>query len=182
MEIMVAAGLLNATRGLEEFVGCPITMGTIQAQVVRLNELPLGVGDPGAEMVGIYLQMKGDLSGQALLVLPKVSALHLVDLLTESPPGTTTSLGDIERSALAEAGDVMVSYFLNAVAGLTGRPLLPSTPTVMVDMLANILDVFVVPMGEGNGELMVMETRLYDTQGLVEARFWVLPDLASQLQ
>jgi chemotaxis protein CheC len=182
MEIIVAAGLLNATRGLEEFAGCPITMGTIQAKVVRFDELSIGTDAPTSESVGIYLQMKGSLGGQALLILPKTSALNLADLLQEVPPGTTTNLGDVERSALAEAGDVMVSYFLNAVSGLTRQPLLPSTPTVMVDRLATILDKFIAPMDEASGELMVMETILYDTQGLIEAHFWVLPDLASQLQ
>ena len=67
---------------------------------------------------------------------------------------------------------------LSQVAGLTGRPLLPSPPTVVVDMLTNVLDVF-IPKGERDGELMVMETELNDTEGLVRARFWVLPDLAS---
>jgi chemotaxis protein CheC len=182
MEIIVAAGLLNAARGLEEFVGCPITMGTIQANVICPDELTAGPDSPASESVGIYLQMKGNLGGHALLILPIASALNLVDLLQELPPGTTTSLDDIERSALAEVGDVMVSYFLNAVAGLTRQPLLPSTPTVMVDMLATILAKFSASMDEMDGELMVMETILYDTQGLIEARFWVLPDLASRLQ
>jgi chemotaxis protein CheY-P-specific phosphatase CheC len=127
------------------------------------------------EMVGVYLHIKGDMDGQALLILPKTSALNLADLLMELPPGTTSSLGNVERSALAELGDVMVSYFLNAVAGLTGQPLLPTPPTVVVDMLTNVLDVF-IPKRERENELMVMETFLNDTQGLVQARFWVLPN------
>jgi chemotaxis protein CheC len=182
MEIVVAAGLLNATRGLEEFVGCPITMGTIQAKVVRLDELSTSTDAPASESVGIYLQMKGNLGGHALLILPIASALNLVDVLQEVPPGTTARLADMERSALAEVGDVMVSYFLNAVAGLTRQPSLPSTPTVMVDRLATILDKFTASMDEMTSELMVMETILHDTQGLIEAHFWVLPDLVSQLQ
>jgi chemotaxis protein CheC len=179
MEIVVAAGVLNATRGLETFVGHPISMGTIQARMVRFDDLAASVGDPIDEMVGIYLQIKGDMGGQALLILPRTSALNLVSLLMRLPPGTIAELGEVERSALAEVGDVMVSYFLNAVAGLTGRPLLPSTPTVVVDMLANVLDVFVAPEDDRNGELMVMETVLNDTEGLVQAYFWILPDFTT---
>ncbi|MCP4542471.1 MAG: hypothetical protein GY832_35565 [Chloroflexi bacterium] len=175
MEIMVAAGVLNATRGMETFVGHPITMGTIQAKVVRFDDLSAGFGDPLMEMVGVYLHIEGDLDGEALLILPKTSALHLADLMMELPPGTTTILGNVERSALAELGDVMVSYFLNAVAGLTGQPLLPSPPTVVVDMLTHVLDVF-IPKSDRDNELMLMETLLNDSQGLVQARFWVLPN------
>lgn len=179
MEIVVAAGVLNATRGLETFVGHPISMGTIQARMVRFDDLAPNVGDPIDEMVGVYLQMKGDIGGQALLILPTASALNLVGLLMKLPPGTISDLGEVERSALAEVGDVMVSYFLNAVAGLTGRPLLPSTPTVVVDMLVNVLDVFVAPGDDMSGELMVMETVLNDTKGLVQAYFWILPDFTT---
>jgi chemotaxis protein CheC len=175
MEIMVAAGVLNATRGLETFMGHPISMGTIQAKVVHFDDLSAGFGDPMMEMVGVYLHMKGNMDGQALLILPKTSALNLADLLMKSSPGTTTNLGNVERSALAELGDVMVSYFLNAVAGLTGQPLLPSPPTVVVDMLTNVLDVF-IPEDKRDSELMIMETFLNDSAGLVQARFWVLPN------
>ncbi len=178
VEIMVAAGVLNATRGLETFVGHPISMGTMQAKVVHFDDLSADFGDPMMEMVSVYLDIKGDMGGQVLLILPKTSALNLTDLLMELPPGTTTDLGNEERSALAELGDVMASYFLNAIAGLTGRPLLPSPPTVAVDMLANVLDVF-IPKSQRDSELMVMETLLNDSKGLVQARFWVLPNLTS---
>ena len=139
MRILVDAALQNAVRGLSEFMERPITTGTTQARVVRFGEISTGVGDPESEMVGIYLRMKGDLSGQAILILPLASALNMANLLMEAPAGTSTSLGNMERSALGETGHIMVSYFLNAMYALTGKPLRPSTPAVMVDMLGAIL-------------------------------------------
>lgn len=182
VEIMVSAALLNAARGLSGLLKRPITTGTVQARVVNFGEIFTGVGHPELEMVGVYLQMQGDLGGQAMLMLPLSSALNLADLLMEETPGTSTSLGEVERSALAEAGHLMVAYFLNAMAVLTGRPLRPSPPAVMVDMLGSILSVLATAVGEETDELMIIETVLQDTKGLIEARFWVLPDLASQFQ
>jgi chemotaxis protein CheC len=140
------------------------------------------VGHPESEMVGVYFKMRGDLGGQAMLMLPLSSALNLADLLMEEAPGTSTSLGEVERSALAEAGHLMVAYFLNAMAVLTGKPLRPSPPAVMVDMLGSILSVLATAVGVESNELMIIETILQDVEGLVEARFWVLPDLASLFQ
>ena len=133
-------------------------------------------------MVAIYLQMQGDLSGQAMLIMTLPSALHMADLLMEEKVGTATSLGEMERSALAEAGHLMVAYFLNAMAVLTGRPLRPSPPAVIVDMLGAIASVPATRVGEESDELMIIETVLQDTGGLLHLRFWVLPDLASQFQ
>jgi chemotaxis protein CheC len=182
VEVMVSAALLNAARGLSELLNRPITTGTVQARVVDFGNVSEGIGHPESEMVGVYLQMQGDLSGQAILIMTLSSALHLADLLMEQALGTATHLGDIEISALAEAGHLMVAYFLNAMAVLTGKPLRPSPPGVMVNMLGAIVSVLATRVGEESDELMIIETILHDSEGLVKAHFWVLPDLASQFQ
>jgi chemotaxis protein CheC len=182
MEALVHAALLNATRGLSEFLELPITTGTPQARVIRFGEMFQGIGDPESETVGVYLRMKGALSGQAILILPLTSALHMADLLVGSPPGTSSSLNDVERSALGEAGHIMVSYFLNAMYTLTGKPLRPSTPAVMVDMLGAVLNVLATTVGELRDDLMIIELIFQNSESLIEGRFWVLPDLVSQFE
>jgi chemotaxis protein CheC len=129
-------------------------------------------------MVGIYLLMQGDLNGQAIMIFPLDSALNLADLLLDAPPGTATSLGELERSALAEVGNLTVSYFLNAMSALTGKPLRPSPPAVMVDMLGAILDVVAVSAAATSDELLIVETMLQEPDGDVQGRFWVMPDPA----
>jgi len=182
METLVHAALLNATRGLSEFLELPITTGTPQARVIRFGEMFQDIGDPESETVGVYLRMKGALSGQAILILPLTSALRIADLLMGTPPGTSSGLNDVERSALGEAGHIMVSYFLNAMYTLTGKPLRPSTPAVMVDMLGAVLNVLATTVGELRDDLMIIELMFQNSESLIEGRFWVLPDLVSQFQ
>jgi chemotaxis protein CheC len=131
-------------------------------------------------MIGVYLLIGGGLRGQAILILPLPSALNLVDLLMGEPPGTATELGEMERSALGEVGNLIVSYFLSAVADLVGMPQLlrPSPPAVMVDMLGAILDVIITPVAAVRDDLLIVETAFEGVQGTVQARFWVLPDPA----
>jgi chemotaxis protein CheC len=178
--LQVSAGMENAARGLSGMLGRTITTGTSQAKVVNFSELYKDIGHPETGMVGIYLLMEGDLSGQAILILTVESALDMVDLLMEDPPGTSTSLGDLERSALGEVGNLTVAYFLNAMSSLTGRDLRPSTPAVMADMLGAILNVLATTAGMTGDELLIIETVIQDPKDkLVEARFWVIPDLSS---
>lgn len=181
--LQVSAGMENAARGLSGMLGRTITTGTLQAKVVRFSELYTDLGHPETGMVGIYLRMEGDLRGQAILVLSVQSALDMADLLMEEPPGTSTTLGDLECSALGEVGNLTVAYFLNAMSSLTGKDLRPSPPAVMVNMLGAILNVLATTAGMTGDELLIIETVIQDPQDkLVEARFWVIPDLASEIE
>jgi chemotaxis protein CheY-P-specific phosphatase CheC len=71
-----------------------------------------------------------------------------------------------------------VSYFLNAVSGISKTPelLRPSPPAVMVDMLGAILDVIVTPVAAVRDDLLIIETAFKDGAGAIQGRFWVLPD------
>lgn len=102
----------GAGRGLSAMLGHPICITPLWLGTVPLAQIAAHTGDPETEMVGIYMLIEGDLSGQAILTLSLTSALNLVGMLLDTPPGTAARLGQLERSALAEVGNLMVSYFL----------------------------------------------------------------------
>ena len=114
------------------------------------------------------------------MILPITSAFHLADLMMNERPGTATTLGVLEQSALSEAGNMMLSNFLNGVASLDEMPdlLRPSPPAVMVDMLGAILNVVLTPVAAVRDDLLIIETTFRDTLRSVQGRFWVLPDPA----
>lgn len=136
------------------------------------------MGDPASEMACVHLLLEENLSGQSMLIFPVDSAHNLTDMLMDAPEGTPTSLGDLERSALAEVGNVIVSYFLNSIASLTGESLRPSPPVVLVDVPGEIVNAAITPVAVSIGDLLILETAFSDPSGLIQACFWVLPDLA----
>jgi len=68
-------------------------------------------------------------------------AFGLIDMLVGNAPGTTQEIGEMEASALCEVGNVVGSYFLNAIADDTGVRLLPSPPQVQMDAAESIINV-----------------------------------------
>jgi chemotaxis protein CheC len=170
----------RVTSGLSAITGRIISNDVPQVEKIPICQVAEHAGDPEANMVGIYLLMRGRLRGQAILILPMNSALYLVDLLTGQPQGTTTELGVVEHSALAEVGNIAVSRFLSGVASLGAMPdlLLPSPPAVMVNMLGATLDVIVTPVAAVRDDLLIIDMAFRDTRGAVRGRFWVLPDPA----
>ncbi|MGD8623794.1 MAG: hypothetical protein PVJ34_04605 [Anaerolineae bacterium] len=195
VEDILKASMEWAAQGLSEMVGSPIGIADFQVQTIPIAEVTTYAGDPEAEMVGVYLLIKGGLEGQALLLLPPVSAWHLVRLLLGDETGRGSDngstpplrrLGNLETSALAEVGNLMVSYFLNKVAAALGRPrlLYPSPPALMLDMVGAMLDVIATPVAAQSDELLVIACGL-ETEGreteLIQVHFWILPEPATRI-
>lgn len=172
------AVMQRVAQGLSHITGRRISSDIPRVRTAPVTRLATRVGDLATEVVGIYLQVEGELRGGAILILPLDSALSLVDLMLNAPPGKTTGVGFEEHSALAEAGNLTVSYFLNALVVLAGisKRLQPSTPAVIVGELDTILNSIVTQVAAGNDEPLIIETVFKDLRGTLQVHFWVFPD------
>lgn len=179
LEAMANEGVQHAARGLSDMVGETVTVSEPMVRLVPLTDIPLLLGGPENEAVGIYLQAEGKIGGQIMLILPLPKAQELVDLLMGEPVGTTRHLGSLERSALAEVGNLTGTFFLNAVALLTGLGGRPSPPAVMVDMLGAILDIIIATCGGISEQVLMIQASFLRGGREVEANFWVIPDPAT---
>ena len=81
----------------------------------------------------------------------------------------------MEASALQEMGNVTGSFFMNAVADNTGLRLMPSPPTVMMDMAGAILDAALAEVMTDREELFVMETVFSTKDREIRGMLLVLP-------
>lgn len=177
-DFMLRRVVWRVVSGLSEITGRAINNDAPSIEKIPIPQVSERAGGPEAKMVGIYVMIAGGLRGQALLILPIDSALHLADFMMGSQLGTATELGIMERSALSEIGNMVVSSFLNGVASLEDMPdmLRPSPPAVMVDMLGAILNVIMTPVAAVRDDLIIIETDFKDIRGTIQGRLWVLPD------
>lgn len=169
----------RVARALSTISGRTVSNGDLRIERVPITQITTHASGSEAEMVGIYLVMSGGLHGQALLILSMTRALYLADSLLGEPPGTATELGAVERSALAEVGNLTVSAFLTTVAAQnpqSPRLLRPSLPIVTVDMLGAILNMIVTPVAVVRDDLLIIEMDFSDAQKTIQGRFWVIPD------
>lgn len=167
----------RVARGLSDMAEQIIIHDTPKIKEIPLAQIATRAGAPEAEIVGIYLQMETGMRGRVIMILPLGFAMNLADLMSGSPRGTSTRLGMMERSVLAEVGNLSLSYFLNAVADLTGRSemLQPSPPAVIVDMLGAILDLFITSAAAMSDDLLIVETIFTDVARTMQFRLWMLP-------
>jgi chemotaxis protein CheC len=176
LQSIASAGIRNAAVGFSSLLGHNLSVSQPQVKVIPLLDIPKIVGGLENEAIGIYLRAEGDMSAQIMLIIPYQRALELVDLLMGVDPGSTTQLGSLERSALAEVGNMTGTFFLNAIAAATGASIRPTPPAVMVDMIGAILDIIIATSGGVSDQVMLLEARFYDGTRAVETSFWVIPD------
>jgi chemotaxis protein CheC len=176
VEVVASEGFQKAASGFSKMIG--LTLDVTQPKVVLkpFKDIPMLLGGPENDAVGIYLRMEGDLSGHVMLIIPFEKSLEIVDMLMDQPVGTTKVLGQMERSALAEVGNLTGTFFLNAIADITGTETRPSPPAVMVDMVSAILDVIVAMIGDIGDKVVMFQTKFSCGDRSTQADFWVIPD------
>lgn len=177
---LIKAGILNAVSGLSEMVGQEVSATSMKARQVSLKKVPGLLGGDDAQTTAVYLSVLGPARGHLVMVIHPHIALELVDLLMGDPPGTTRSLGDMEKSALGEMGNIMGSFFLNTLADATGLNLGVSPPAVMTDMAGAVIDAALAELMLEADEAMIVET-LYGTRDRqIDGTFLIMPSLSLQ--
>ena len=179
LQDIVEHGFENAARGFSGMVCTQISILETRICSIPFQQIPTLLGGAENEAVGIYLRIDGEFTGQVMVLLPLEKAMKMVDLLFEKEIGSTTQLGSLERSALAEVGNLICSCFLNEVYKLTKIFAVPTPPVVMIDMIGSILDVIIATMGELREKVFMFQTRFEICQRETPVNFWIIPDPVS---
>lgn len=135
----------------------------------------------GAEEItaGVLVKIGGEING----IMLSVQQMEFVNLILESMLKRSihdyAALEELERSALVEIGNIMISTFINAMSGLSGISVELTVPAFTVDMQGAILTV---PMAEYGGQsdyIMTIGANFICDSKQVPCRLLLSPDIRS---
>ena len=174
-------GAGHAATALSQMIGGTIMISVPRINVQRLEDVAPLVADPDEPVAAVLLHILGDLSGRTLLVFPKSAALQLAEMMLRRPAGTAGELGELEQSAIKEAGNILSSAYMNALSEFMGMLLLPSPPALAIDMSAAVLTTAYLQFGTNKDYVFCVESdfMLKDDQQRLRGFFLLLPDPAS---
>ena len=175
LSVIANIGCQRAGRGLSEMTGTPTEAKAAQVQRVPMGSVPDLVGGPEAVVTAAYLRIEGDVRGHMLLMLPLRDGARLASMLLGEPVEPLPDLSEMARSALGEAGNIIGSFFIGALADATRLELSPSPPAVVVDMSGAVLDVVLADLAKESEDVLVIDTVFTQSQHQVKAVFLVLP-------
>jgi chemotaxis protein CheC len=171
-------GVGHATTALSQLIDREIIIKALNLRIVPLNEFQDIIKDPHNLMVASYMNIEGELYGygSVLLLYTKDMALSLIDMITGTKPGSSKVLTPSDESTLKEIGSILACSYLNAIAKVTGSPLVPSVPRLISDMGGAIIDFILNQLGGITEHIFIIEAELTEAEKEIKGEFIFFPD------
>ncbi len=174
-------GAGHAATALSQMTGSTIMIKVPAINIVQLEAIPSQFAEDEEPVAAVMMHMLGDLSGRTLLVFPKPTVMRLAELMLRRPLGSSTALGEMETSAIKEAGNILSGAYMNALSDFLGMLLLPSPPSLVVDMSSAVLTSAYAQFASDPDCVLCVESEfmLTDLGQSLRGLFLLLPEPAS---
>jgi chemotaxis protein CheC len=174
-------GAGHAATALSQMIGGTIMISVPTIQITRLEEIPPQVAEPDEPVAAVLMHMLGDLTGRTMLVFPRGAALRIAELMMHKPQHSSSEFGEMEQSAIKEAGNILSSAYMNALSEFMHLMLLPSPPSLAIDMSTAVLTTAYLQFGTEKDFVFCVESEfmMTDLSEKLRGFFLLLPDPAS---
>lgn len=170
-------GAGNAMTALSTMLNCKVDMKVPQVRMLGFHEVGELIGGEEQVMAGIYLGVEGDITGSIMFLLEKESAKHIINKLMGMELASD-NFGELEISALMEVGNIIAGSYLNSLAMITNLTILPSPPSISVDMAGAILSVPAIEFGIMGDNILLIQSQFMDEMN-IDGYFIMVPDMDS---
>lgn len=174
-------GAGHAATALSQMTGNTIMIKVPAISVSSMEALPAQFSPDEEPVAAVLMHMLGDLSGRTLLVFPRPTVMRLAELMLRRPVGSSIALGELETSAIKEAGNILSGAYMNALSDFLGMLLLPSPPSLVIDMSTAVLTSAFGEFSPDPDSIICVESEfmLTATNDALRGFFLLLPDPAS---
>lgn len=168
-------GAGHAATALSELVDQKVMITVPKLEVIAVHEVPGVMGGSETLVAAVYLRVLGDVRGSMLFLVPRDSALSMVDLLQGHDVGTTKVIGETDEELLKQTGNILAMAYLNSLTRLTDLIFLPSPPAFAFDMAGAIMDSIMAEAGMVAEHAIVVSTEFLRIAEKVNAMLFFLP-------
>ena len=146
-------GAGNATTALATMLNIKVDMSVPNVALLPFDNISSFIGSEEQTVVGILLEIQGDIDGMMMF---------LFDM----------------KSALNEIGNIVSGSYLSALSGLTGMKMVSSVPALSIDMLGALLSVPAIEFGKYGDKLLMIQSE-FGEDDFVTGYFLLIPELES---
>jgi chemotaxis protein CheC len=168
-------GAAHAATTLSQMLGSTVQMSVPAIKAVDISELGTYMGEEAAAMVAFELQGEIPHGGFVIFYITKESAIRLTNTMLGLTDMNRT-MNEMDESAIIEVGNIMVSAFLDATAELLGFVMLPSPPSLTIDMAHAAMSSLIAGMGEEVDEVLLFSTELTCDEHKIDSDIIMMPE------
>ncbi|NMB98232.1 MAG: chemotaxis protein CheC [Clostridiaceae bacterium] len=176
-------GAGNAATALSKLLKKKISMYVPNVRIMEFKDVSNMLENAEKPVIGILIQITGDLPGYILIILEyETAGLFLCNLAKSSSLRIDVSseefvFTEIELSALKEVGNILAASYLSALSDLTGLKTCTSVPGIAIDMAGSILSFPAIELGKFCSNVLYIETRFYEGTNNIRGDFILIPAL-----
>lgn len=174
-------GAGHAATALSQMIGGRIMISVPRITMTPLEEVPRQLSAPEEPIAAVLMHMLGDLTGRTLLIFPRPTAKRLAELMLRRPINADAELNELEQSAVKECGNILSAAYMNALSEFMGMMLLPSPPSLAVDMWSAVITTAYLQFAAEPNFVVCVESEFFLEESTERLRglFLLLPDPAS---
>ncbi|TCT15078.1 chemotaxis protein CheC [Natranaerovirga pectinivora] len=172
-------GAGNATTALSQLINKKIDMGVPKVNILEFKDLSEILGGAENPVVGILLNVEGQINGMMMFVLQQSSAHNLVNLLMGRDLDDFTEFTEMDLSALNEIGNIIAGAYLSSLSSLTELKIIASVPYMAMDMAGAILSVPAIEFGKVGDKALLIQTDFGKGKEEVKGYFILIPEMES---
>ncbi|KQU60352.1 chemotaxis protein CheC [Rossellomorea marisflavi] len=172
-------GAGHAATSLSFLLDKKIDMKVPAVDMVSFDEMTELAGGAETIVVGIFLRIQGEVTGNMFFLLPLEQATRYVQIMLKDPSHTFQEppYEDIALSAIQELGNIVSGAYLSSLSDFTGLSIQSSVPAVSVDMAGAMVGYGLLEISKVGDHALVIDTALNEegTQG-VKGNFYLILD------
>lgn len=174
-------GAGNATTALSTMLNVKMDMSVPNVALIQFKDISTIIGSEDQTVVGILLELGGDIDGMMMFIFDTKSAHHLVNSLMlqdDSKDNDSAEFTEMEMSALNEIGNITSGSYLTAISSLTNMNIIADVPQMTIDMVGALLSVPASEFGKYGDKLLLIQTQFGELD-FVKGYFLLIPELES---
>ncbi len=174
-------GAGNAVTALSKMLGKKVDMTIPIINLLEFKDIAAFVGGPDNTIIGILVNISGDINGIMMFIIELKHAKTLLDILfgKETQKEEFSDFDEMEISALKEVGNILSSSYLGSLAQLLNLKIIPSVPYLSIDMANAILSVPAIAFSKVADKVLFIES-LFNAEGQdVSGYFVLVPEMES---
>jgi chemotaxis protein CheY-P-specific phosphatase CheC len=169
---MTKQGATSAADNITMMTGTETDVEVSRLRFVPIQDVPSEVGDE--TVAGTIFELHGCPSGYLAILFDESSAEQVAQgmIPTETEPG----IGEMERGALRELGNIMTSGFIDGWANVLGTSIEHTPPQFIHDMGSAVMDPLVSRLGRTQEHAFIIDSTIRTPDGDVRCDIYALPD------
>ncbi len=169
---MTKQGATSAADNITMMTGTETDVEVSRLRFVPIQDVPSEVGD--TTVAGTIFELHGRPSGYLAILFDEASAEEVAQgmIPTETEPG----IGEMERGALRELGNIMTSGFIDGWANVLETSIEHTPPQFIHDMGSAVMDPLVSRLGRTQEHAFIIDSTVRTPDDDVRCDIYALPD------